>query len=229
MFSNTRLENVNNPTQFQVLQDLFRLITSEWLCVNMYIGRDLKTIEWRLEDNKIPVSFHDFEVFLSNSFKLRLRINKYSTLVEEQLQFCNIQKPASWNASSSTSPKTSDVFNGIIKDLSQVQEAIQKKPDTNRSVCGTHDFPNVGAGRQRSRHLKLTTSLFSDPRDAFVAFQYYGCYSRDANWLTTGAFEIWDVLPYIWWGGWSGYPYACSVVCCACIFGKTEKIRDDVK
>lgn len=135
MVSNTLLENVYNPTQFMVLQDLFRLITSEWLCVNMYIERDLNTIEWRVEDNKTPVSFQGFQLFLSSLFRLRRRINKYSTLVEEQLRICKIQKPASWITSacmampSSSNTRTNDVFVGIQKDLTQVQEAIQKNRD----------------------------------------------------------------------------------------------------
>jgi hypothetical protein len=73
------------PHQLVILQDLYRIIASEWVTVNTYVERDLNTIEWRLENDR-NLGLEDFEKFLGKLFILRRRVGKYKILVDEQLE-----------------------------------------------------------------------------------------------------------------------------------------------
>ncbi|MCJ1245573.1 hypothetical protein MMC30_002777 [Trapelia coarctata] len=133
------------PEPLAILQDLCRIIASEWIAVNTYIERDLNTIEWRLETDK-RATLEVFESFLKKLFIMRRRINKYESLVSEQLQSCVSHSPISWllsspspgtspNSIASTTPQASaalssdQVSYAMENDLKQVQQLIHRNSD----------------------------------------------------------------------------------------------------
>lgn len=109
------------PHQLVILQDLYRIIASEWVTVNTYIERDLNTIEWRLETDQ-NVGLEDFEFFLGKLFILRRRIGKYRILVDEQLELFRNQTAESWRHSNAASGLSHIIQN----DLKQVEQLIAR-------------------------------------------------------------------------------------------------------
>ncbi|KAF2270922.1 hypothetical protein CC78DRAFT_6162 [Lojkania enalia] len=103
------------PTPIAILQDLYRMIASEWLAVNAYVARDLNAIEWRLERDKPSVSALDF--FLDQLFIMRRRTKKYETLINDHLRpFL----PSSW-----IDRAAEHIIKDIEADFLQVQEQIR--------------------------------------------------------------------------------------------------------
>lgn len=109
------------PHPLVILQDLYRIIISEWIAVNTYFERDLNTIEWRLEADE-NVTLETFESFLGKLFILRRRIGKYKSLVDEQLELCRNQMPQAWGNSTTTTEASIAIQN----DLEQVQQLISR-------------------------------------------------------------------------------------------------------
>jgi Mg2+ and Co2+ transporter CorA len=107
------------PHPLVILQDLYRIIASEWIAVTTYIERDLNTIEWRLEADE-NVTLETYESFLGKLFILRRRIGKYKSLVDEQLELCRNQMPEGWGNSTTTTEASIAIQN----DLEQVQQLI---------------------------------------------------------------------------------------------------------
>ena len=116
---NPNVQVVGVPHPLVILQDLYRIIASEWIAVNTYIERDLNTIEWRLEADE-ELTLDIFESFLGKLFILRRRIGKYKTLVDEQLELCRNQLPRAWDSSAIVTKASI----AIQKDLEQVQQLI---------------------------------------------------------------------------------------------------------
>lgn len=109
------------PGPLVILQDLYRIIASEWIAVNAYVERDLNTIEYRLEHEKGHLD--SFESFLKRLFIMRRRTQKFENLVNEQLQLFDGHIPDYWLHSSSASSTA------IKNDLEQVQELIHRNAD----------------------------------------------------------------------------------------------------
>jgi Mg2+ and Co2+ transporter CorA len=84
-----------------VLQDLYRIVASEWVTVHTYLERDLSTIEWQLE-NKKNAKLEVLELFLEHLFTFRRRIFKYGRLLDEQLQSILTDHPVTWNSGESS-------------------------------------------------------------------------------------------------------------------------------
>lgn len=119
------VQSIGVPHPLAILQDLYRIIASEWLTVNTYVERDLNTIAWQLETEK-RLAPEKLEMFLEELFILRRRIGRYQSLVDEQFEIYRGQMPQSWDCSSS---KISDVFAAIQDDFEQVQKSIQRNVD----------------------------------------------------------------------------------------------------
>ncbi|KAF2007283.1 hypothetical protein P154DRAFT_569168 [Amniculicola lignicola CBS 123094] len=117
------------PHPICALQDLYRIVASEWIAVNTYLERDLNAIEWRLEGKTPSVATLDF--FLSQLFIMRRRTRKYETLVDDHLQ---TNLPSSWlspgsNQQTSSTAISTKVLRSIESDLAQVQVLIHRNND----------------------------------------------------------------------------------------------------
>lgn len=171
------------PGPLVILHDLYRMISSEWIAVNMYIERDLNTIEWRLEIDK-QATLEAFESLLNKLFIMRRRITKYESLVNEQLQSCRSCCPISWRSSPASSNTSSNliasttsqmncalssdkVIYAIENDFKQVQQLIHR--NTNRimqSVALITSLMSVREGKtsiaqnQRFGFLTVLATLF---------------------------------------------------------------------
>jgi Mg2+ and Co2+ transporter CorA len=111
------------PHPLTVLEDLCRIIASEWIAVNTYIERYLNAIEWRLETDK-HLTLETFGGFLDRLFIIRRRIAKYKALVEEQVESCGTSMPAIWG-SSKHDHDAAIAAAEIKKDLAQIQKLIE--------------------------------------------------------------------------------------------------------
>jgi Mg2+ and Co2+ transporter CorA len=105
-----------NPVPVAILQDLHRIIASEWITVNAYVERDLNAIEWRLERDRPDIATLDF--FLEQLFIMRRRTRKYEILVTDHL---GLNIPFSWR-DSAPSPIEED----LEQDYHQVQDIIRR-------------------------------------------------------------------------------------------------------
>jgi Mg2+ and Co2+ transporter CorA len=129
------LQVVGIPLPLVILQNLHWIIASEWLCVTIYMERELNTIEWRLENEK--TSLEGFEFYLEKLFTMRRRISKYKSLVDDHFQSCLSHTPKSWYTSGQTPPRPQggigssfhEVYSSIQRDIEHVQSLIQRNAD----------------------------------------------------------------------------------------------------
>ena len=98
---NGLLDQEGIPPPLLLLQDLYRLVASEWVAVHTYLERDLSTIEWRLENEK-NTKLAVLESFLEHLFIFRRRISKYGRLLDEQLQSILMDHPVTWDGEQSS-------------------------------------------------------------------------------------------------------------------------------
>lgn len=117
--NNALLKDKKIPSQFTILQDLFRLLASEWISVNKYLERDLNNIEIRFEDPKRVLTLKALESFQERLFIMRRRVRLYMDLIDEKLQICGPLKPSSWIAEL-------EVLSSIQKDLGQAKSLMQQ-------------------------------------------------------------------------------------------------------
>lgn len=117
-------------TAFEIVQNVTRMICSEWIAVNAYIERDVNGIESRLENVNFRVEnlmdsnskLQTLESFLQQLFVLRRQIRKYDALVSDQLQskLHTFIPPSYYTALKDT------VTNIDKTDLEQVQELLRR-------------------------------------------------------------------------------------------------------
>lgn len=112
---NTDLHSKSSPP-IAIVQDLYRIITSEWIAVNAYLERDLNAIEWRLECDTPTISMLDF--FLEQLFIMRRRTRKYEALISDHLR---LQFPSSW-----LNDSQSATVRDMEEDFQQVQDLIHR-------------------------------------------------------------------------------------------------------
>jgi Mg2+ and Co2+ transporter CorA len=116
------------PLPLVILQNLHWIIASEWLCVTIYMERELNTIEWRLENEK--TSLEGFEFYLEKLFTMRRRISKYKSLVDDHFQSCLNHRPESWYTAPSQlgdiGASFGEVYSSIQRDIEQAQSLIQR-------------------------------------------------------------------------------------------------------
>ncbi len=78
-----------------VLQDLFRIMASEWVVLNTYLKRELMAIDWNLE-NMHDLAIEDLEAYLRALFVYRRRIMAYRNLTREQRDILASYGRAAW-------------------------------------------------------------------------------------------------------------------------------------
>jgi Mg2+ and Co2+ transporter CorA len=98
---NGLLDQEGIPYPLLLLQDLYRLVASEWVAMHTYMERDLSTIEWRLENEK-NIKLEVLESFLGHLFTFRRRTFKYGRLLDEQLQSILTDHPVTWDGGQSS-------------------------------------------------------------------------------------------------------------------------------
>jgi hypothetical protein len=89
---NKHIQEPGLPRPFVLLEDLCRIIASEWLVFNTYIERELNTIEGWFEELGEECDGKQLHDLLHQLMRARRRVTKYDTLVSDQLQLC----PAHW-------------------------------------------------------------------------------------------------------------------------------------
>jgi Mg2+ and Co2+ transporter CorA len=114
---NGLLDQSGIPGHSMLLQDLYRLIASEWVAVHMYLERDLSTIEWRLEVEK-AARLEILELFLDQLLVFRRRTLMYSRLIEEQMRTISTGDPKSWDGGR---PSIDHAKQMLISDFAHVQ------------------------------------------------------------------------------------------------------------
>jgi hypothetical protein len=76
------------PEPFDLLQDLCRIIASEWMVLNTYVERELNNIELWFEDVGEKCSMDKLHHLLSRLMTARRRVTKYDSLVTDQIAVC---------------------------------------------------------------------------------------------------------------------------------------------
>lgn len=109
-----------------IAQGINRIVASEWIATNLYIERDLNSMEWRLERNRVQI--HVMENFLVKLFTLRRRIGKYAQLVDEQMRlFREDHMPEAWTAHLPVPAK--GWLLAVQKDSAQVRDLVGKNAE----------------------------------------------------------------------------------------------------
>lgn len=80
------------PRPFALLEDLSRIIASEWLVSSTYSERELNNMEVRFERPAKKYNQQILENLLLQLMRARRRVTKYDSLVSDQLHLC----PAHW-------------------------------------------------------------------------------------------------------------------------------------
>jgi len=122
---NTNVQVKGVPSPMILLQDLCRVIASEWFTVNTYIERDINTIDWRLEQES-ALSPETFENFLQKLYTMRRRITKYQMLVTNLLESIRThdRNLAHIKQTNSHHQLNNEVLLDIEKDFAKVLEQM---------------------------------------------------------------------------------------------------------
>ncbi|KAF2471666.1 uncharacterized protein BDR25DRAFT_313592 [Lindgomyces ingoldianus] len=148
-----------NPSPIAVLQDVYRIVASEWIAVNAYLERDLNAIEWKFEQKTPDL---DLLEILNKLFMLRRRTRKYQALVNDQLQ---LRLPDHWQNNSASAQ---DLVRAAMKtDFEQVQDLIRANDDritqtTNliTSVMSVLEGQKSVAQNKRLTFLTILAAIF---------------------------------------------------------------------
>ncbi|KAF2180444.1 hypothetical protein K469DRAFT_753417 [Zopfia rhizophila CBS 207.26] len=125
---NLHLQVPGIPCPLLILQDLYRIIASEWIAVNTYIERDLNTIEWRIE-REIRAPLEVFESFQLKLFRLRRRTTKYEALVSDQIQSLEAQRDlfsTSTSVTRESRPSQQELISALVEDFAQVLDLVRR-------------------------------------------------------------------------------------------------------
>jgi hypothetical protein len=80
--------NSKLPTEFVLLQDLFRLVASEWIVFSTYVDRELNNIERWFENFGERCSREQLHYLLNKLMTIHRRVTKYDILIHNQLHQC---------------------------------------------------------------------------------------------------------------------------------------------
>jgi hypothetical protein len=124
------------PVPFELLQDFFRLLVSEWNNTATYFGRDLNTIEWALEGrhgSNNPTTPEKFEEVLKKLFVIRRRLNRCRDIVESQRSACGGFCKATWArkcpSDAYPSPAAVKIATELQVDYTQTVDIIAQNVD----------------------------------------------------------------------------------------------------
>jgi Mg2+ and Co2+ transporter CorA len=150
MRRNNNLASAGVPAPFIVLQDVYRLMGSQWMLINTYFTRDLNNIEWTLQGG---IGNHEatpemFKSTLRSLFFIRRRINRYKGLIQAQLISCQDRGKSSWNmvyGPDSVQMKIVDeIAKELVKDYTQIESLM------------SHSFARL---EQSIRHITSETGI----------------------------------------------------------------------
>jgi Mg2+ and Co2+ transporter CorA len=169
---NERIKACELPKPFVLLEDLCRIIASEWLVFNTYIERELNNIEgWfeELGENCQEKQLHDL---LQQLMRARRRVTKYDTLVSDQLHLC----PAHWRSESSheascpilstAKPAASNRLSTPLQDFHQVSNHLaHNKTRISQAIKMVTSLMAV-----RLNNLVVKQNNLSEARNSSLAF-----------------------------------------------------------
>jgi Mg2+ and Co2+ transporter CorA len=93
--SNPSLLNVAVADCFFILEDIYRLVASEWVVLDEYMDRELATVEYSLE-KELP-EFRELESFLKYLYIYRRRTQRYHELISETKAQCSQRGQKRWH------------------------------------------------------------------------------------------------------------------------------------
>lgn len=114
------------------LQDMYKILVSEWVVLNTYIVRDLNDIGWTLLAAHSPLrSKGKFDETLDVLFSTQWRLSWILQLVEKPLQSCReggqtrwiAEPPAAGRADETTAARASPVA-ALVKDFEEVHAQL---------------------------------------------------------------------------------------------------------
>lgn len=109
-----------------VARGIIRIVASEWIATNLYIERDLNSMEWRLESSDVGIDV--LENFLGKLFILRRRIGKYAQLIDDQMSlFQEDHMPSAWTAHLPHLAK--GWLRDAQQDSAQVRDIVQRNAE----------------------------------------------------------------------------------------------------
>jgi hypothetical protein len=119
------LQKGGMPCPFATLKDMYRILASEWVVVNICFQRELNTIESDLENEDARLErLHEQ---LKTLYKCRRRVNLYEELIREQRDACRQHGRKYWNIPP-TSPH-SPTMKTLEIDFAFVADQVAKNQD----------------------------------------------------------------------------------------------------
>jgi Mg2+ and Co2+ transporter CorA len=97
---NQHVKDAGVRRPFVLLEDVCRIIASEWLVFNTYIERELNNIDASLEIRTEEKDHQKLQDLLQHLMRARRRVTKYESLVNDQLHLC----PEHWKHESHSDP-----------------------------------------------------------------------------------------------------------------------------
>jgi hypothetical protein len=129
MQNNQYIMSPGLPSPFITLQDIYRIVASEWIILNTYIVRDLNEIGWNLlsADGRLQSKLDEtLDVLFSSLWRLSWILQ----LVEKQLQSCREHGHVSWGARSTlhdaNPPNEAALSTLLVKDFEHVHSQLSQ-------------------------------------------------------------------------------------------------------
>jgi hypothetical protein len=96
---NPDLASCGLPSPFVALQDMYRIMASEWIIVNTYITRDLNAIGWALQGDQSRLSSAEqLDRTLHILFSIQWRLSRFPLYVQKPLQSCREHGHSGWDS-----------------------------------------------------------------------------------------------------------------------------------
>ncbi|KAF8852537.1 hypothetical protein BDZ45DRAFT_694993 [Acephala macrosclerotiorum] len=156
---NKHIKEGGVPKPFVLLEDLCRIIASEWLVFNTYIERELNNIESWFEFLGEKCDEKQLHDLLLQLMRARRRVTKYDTLVHDQLHLCpehwkhETPQASSCPVSGVTQAGISTTFSSPLQDFHQVSSHL------------THNKTRI------SQAIKMVTSLMAVRLNSLIVEQ----------------------------------------------------------
>jgi len=120
--NNQSLLNVATSDCFFILQDIYKLVASEWVVLDEYVNRELATIEYNLE-KEIP-SFRELDGFLKYLYIYKRHTARYHELITEAKMQCSERGQQCW-PSDPSSTIAADRAQDLTNDFTYLQKKTQ--------------------------------------------------------------------------------------------------------
>ncbi|KAJ9660585.1 hypothetical protein H2201_006843 [Coniosporium apollinis] len=151
-------DSINDP--FIVLQDLFRIVASEWTVVLTYLERELVTIEYCLE--KEDPTLEELETYLKDLFVHRRRVTRYCLFILEARDACASQGQKSWPRSARDGPAL-EVSTGLVADFDQLEDLLARLSERiTKNINLLTALVSIGEGklgRAKNQNIAMLTKV----------------------------------------------------------------------